>query len=964
MALSRQSRSASDLELVHPRRSVRANKGTRTDNKFDTEIEKQYTLKHEEALMKKCAAADRPGFSAVMKHNNFVLELSASAYEYYKCELDSMLQCKQGDGEIKVTKRAGKDRGDAICDIFYQVVGTGKVTQWTDSVSVNLYQTTCRVLANGNALQAFIDLIHTPIDQNAPREMIKSCDSKLRSHLERSARGKEMRIPRLPPLTSGTEDLTIGDQRAEEGLSRQIGTVMAVENEPTHGDELVCEVCNSPETNTDLVLECMRCTYLVHERCAEKASDYTTNQIFICNGCRTLQAEYAETAIASPPSSPIGVNTCGQPTMVATQVTVETPNSCMHGLAVDHDRREAALEQDEAQHDARQAKMDCSESTNLKQVVSPLNTKAQKNQPKKTKEVRKQTKKDIDQKENSDQLKHAQNYIIKLEDRLTQLEESLRIVKLHNTTLLTPTALPKTASSITGTRDGDARNEEPMRAFTCEGSQANAHGHTLPQPVLPQPPQPVLPQPPVTNPVLHPQFRPPYAPYAAPQPGLHQPPVIITNPILHPPLQPSHAPYAVPQTAFHQLPVANPVSHPQLQPPHAPHAAAFGQVFPQGGSHPLSNAHPALPSPLQPSCPLQHFTQCNQQGRPTCSGGLAGEHMMADMQDIRLKLQQMEMDSIRTRIQQLEQRQHLGEHAQIRGPSYLPHDTRSQVFPTMGNYRSLQVPQPVTQYPPNFIHGPVIPNPNFMHSNVVFTPNLIHNPIVANPNPTYNPVVANPQMYPKHFYARPVSGRRGPRLEQGHRPAHNIQVQERNLSTPHEQHGALTSDASPVGHVEPDRVVQAEVIMVAESPARVSSSLINIGRPLRVVDGHQVEATLSRHAQNDPVVEAGRVQVPLAENQVDDQQNLEVPADQAHLSQTLLDNPTGKMQTFSVNVPQSPVTLARETRAHDDTTYTPTPQLDSPAQTNTATPHQMDIPISSSETQSFLSQVRGMGEKT
>ncbi|CAG2219102.1 unnamed protein product [Mytilus edulis] len=132
-----------------------------------------YTLNKEKALQKKSDACQRQHLKYELKAgNNFVVEMSAGAYEILKGEIHKILNSTDENSLAVVQKQDGVEEAGLTVDSCYRVYNrkqngqAGSVLKF----SINLYHTSCSMNVNGKRVDIFINDIFDKLCEKIRKE--------------------------------------------------------------------------------------------------------------------------------------------------------------------------------------------------------------------------------------------------------------------------------------------------------------------------------------------------------------------------------------------------------------------------------------------------------------------------------------------------------------------------------------------------------------------------------------------------------------------------------------------------------------------------------------------------------------------------------------------------------------------------------------------------------------------------
>lgn len=147
-------RLGTEVATLNTRRRSQEQRNSNIDNSYnDTNAQNEtsvpYTLNIDKAMSGKIEAANRESQIRVeMKHDNLVLELTAACYEEFKSVVKGCLVSKH----IKYDITTKTDKNNLLVEEQISVKNSHKKQQYR----INCYNTSSRVLINGNALELFL----------------------------------------------------------------------------------------------------------------------------------------------------------------------------------------------------------------------------------------------------------------------------------------------------------------------------------------------------------------------------------------------------------------------------------------------------------------------------------------------------------------------------------------------------------------------------------------------------------------------------------------------------------------------------------------------------------------------------------------------------------------------------------------------------------------------------------------
>ena len=228
---------------------------------------RDYELNVGKSIDKKLLATSRPfDFEVDEKKQSTVITCSAAAYELLKIEIGRHYINGIKKGEVVV--KEGMDKSNNKIDISVQV------EKKNQSYTINLYNTTSRLMVNGRHYKRFkkeFDLIKEALSNAPLSEMNDSLRQQLLKAQECLERNNFLPLPEPEP----DEDIISNNQLGRRQSARNTKkSIIWDPSNPNTGDENTAKtvnpldcVCGNPVLFEEKALECDKCRIWIHMCC-------------------------------------------------------------------------------------------------------------------------------------------------------------------------------------------------------------------------------------------------------------------------------------------------------------------------------------------------------------------------------------------------------------------------------------------------------------------------------------------------------------------------------------------------------------------------------------------------------------------------------------------------------------------------------------------------------------------------
>ena len=253
--------------------------------------EKGYTLDRTKALVKKAESCSKEHLSYTLKPGkNFVMECSTATYELSKGVIRSILETKDiFKTEYSVKTEEGVDQTGAHVESRYKLFQRKKGGEpgCYSKLTINMYNTTSRILVNGARLDLFMNNIFTDLKEEVEKNHnhVKIIDNSLRESINANLGIKGNNSDRPSLTNSDSEDNSSEKKTENEQVMQNECEPNEQLNEPD--DYIECPVCD--EGALTEVIQCEECQMWFHFVCVglngKDANKIPSSCPFICNGC-------------------------------------------------------------------------------------------------------------------------------------------------------------------------------------------------------------------------------------------------------------------------------------------------------------------------------------------------------------------------------------------------------------------------------------------------------------------------------------------------------------------------------------------------------------------------------------------------------------------------------------------------------------------------------------------------------
>ncbi|XP_071171045.1 uncharacterized protein [Mytilus edulis] len=248
-----------------------------------------YTLNKEKALKKKSDACQRQHLKYELKAgNNFVVEMSAGAYEILKGEIHKILNSTDENSLAVVQKQDGVEEAGLTVDSCYRVYNrkqngqAGSVLKF----SINLYHTSCSMNVNGKRVDIFINDIFDKLCEKIRKEY---CEVQLLNNSIHTC------ISQMKKYSSKVIQKSITNSDNRQGSHQKDNeTSLNIynrnnQNVELQGAESDTSICPSCRKYVEDGIGCDRCDYWYHYECENISKNIGSEELkhieYICRFC-------------------------------------------------------------------------------------------------------------------------------------------------------------------------------------------------------------------------------------------------------------------------------------------------------------------------------------------------------------------------------------------------------------------------------------------------------------------------------------------------------------------------------------------------------------------------------------------------------------------------------------------------------------------------------------------------------
>lgn len=255
-----------------------------------------YKLNKVKAATQKMEASTRTNFKAEIKSDNLIIEFSAAMYEEFKSVLKGCLTSKN----IIFTLLNKKDENGYIVEESMSVKNSNNKQLYR----INCYHTSTRVLVNGSDLLTFVtDIMPEILDvlksnqnfKELNKQIYTVCNEYVSAHKVKENNG--MTVVSCNKHQSGKSHTTVNQVNGIDIAKQHIDNNKHSSRVSSASSDIqtnCCPICNRSCSSSNS-LECSICLYWFHHICLKLTKpdidkyENDSSEQFICSGCKHLQ---------------------------------------------------------------------------------------------------------------------------------------------------------------------------------------------------------------------------------------------------------------------------------------------------------------------------------------------------------------------------------------------------------------------------------------------------------------------------------------------------------------------------------------------------------------------------------------------------------------------------------------------------------------------------------------------------